>query len=187
MSAPAQPHEPGVWAWRHPVPRGAQGRCIGQTDLPVDRRKAKRLAHRIRAQARRAGWPRCIHTSPLRRCRDVGRCLRAWGWHHVVDARLSELDFGRWEGRPWSAIARDEVDAWCADFAQHAPGGGEPLVHMLARARAWSPGHNGRPALVVAHAGWMLARQWSHAHAQPPSGPGQWPQAPQHGCCWALP
>ena len=38
--------------WRHPQPVGAAGRCIGHTDLPVDARKAKRLAHRIRQAAR---------------------------------------------------------------------------------------------------------------------------------------
>jgi alpha-ribazole phosphatase len=178
--------EPAVIAWRHPKPQGAQGRCIGHTDLAVDRRKAKRLAHRIRAQARRHGWPRCIHTSPLQRCRDVGRWLRAWGWRHVVDVRLLEVDFGRWDGLPWSAIARADVDAWCDDFAHHAPGGGEPLVEVLQRAKDWSAASGRAHALVVAHAGWMLARRWSHTHAQPPLHAGQWPQAPAYGQRWHM-
>ncbi len=181
-----------VIAWRHPKPQGAQGRCIGRTDLPVDRRKAKRLAHRIRRQARLHGWPRCVHTSPLKRCADVGRCLRRWGWRHVVDARLLEVDFGRWDGLPWSAIAHAEVNAWCDDFAQHAPGGGEPLVDVLQRARAWSPradepGQPPLPALIVAHAGWMLARRWALTQANAPRFAAQWPAAPGHGQRWFLP
>ena len=62
-------------AWRHPRPDGVAGRCIGHTDVPVDRRRAKRLAHRIRCAARREGWPKGVWTSPLRRCADVGRWL----------------------------------------------------------------------------------------------------------------
>lgn len=177
---------PWVCAWRHPQPIGAQGRCIGQTDLAVDRRKAKRLAHRIRRMARRQGWPRVVHTSPLQRCAAVGRQLRQWGWRHHVDAALLEMDFGAWDGQAWSAIAHAEVDAWCERFAHHAPGGGEPLVCMLARVAAWPPKPHAMPTLVVAHAGWMLSRQWLLTHPHPPLHASQWPRPPAYGTCWQL-
>jgi len=187
-----------ILAWRHPCPQGFQGRCIGRTDLPIDRRKAKRLAHRIRQAARRHGWPRVVHTSPLRRCADVGRWLRRWGWRHHVDAALLEMDFGRWDGLPWSAIAHAEVDAWVADFAGHAPGGGESLQVMLDRVTRWPRTGMGAPAaedasgvtpapmLVIAHAGWMLARQWQLTHNAPPANAAEWPRAPSHGQAWTL-
>ncbi len=126
-----------LWLWRHPRPEGAAGRCIGQTDLPVHRRRAKRLAHRMRAAARRHGLPREVWTSPLRRCADVGRWLARWGWRHHIDARLLELHFGAWDGQPWHDIAWAEVQAWEADFTGHAPGGGEALAAMAARVAAW--------------------------------------------------
>jgi len=116
--------------WRHPKPVGAAGRCLGRTDLPVDPRKARRLAHRIRQHARCHGLPREILTSPLRRGRDVGRWLRRWGWTHRIEPGLIELDFGTWDGRPWREIAWAEVAAWEADFAGHAPGGGESLDRL---------------------------------------------------------
>jgi alpha-ribazole phosphatase len=170
--------------WRHPRAAGAAGRCIGITDLPVDPRKAKRLAHRIRQQARRQGWPREVHSSPLQRCAHVGRILRSWGWRHHVHPDWRELDFGAWEGRRWTDIARTEVDAWAADFARHAPGQGESLQAMTQRLVAHldrlaamahlanlpqrpassAPGAPGAPVaptsappivLVVAHAGVM--------------------------------
>jgi alpha-ribazole phosphatase len=188
-----------VLAWRHPRPQGFQGRCIGRTDLPIDRRKAKRLAHRIRQAARRHGWPRVVHTSPLRRCADVGRWLRRWGWRHHVDGALLEMDFGRWDGQPWSAIARAEVDAWVADFAGHAPGGGESLRDMLNRVAVWpqagreaplaregDAAPRPEPRLLVAHAGWMLARQWLLAHDAPPGSAADWPRAPAYGQARAL-
>jgi len=167
-----------LWLWRHPRCTGAAGRCIGRTDLPLDPRRAKRLAHRVRQAARRAGLPREVWTSPLQRCRDVGRWLRCWGWRHRVDERLLELHFGAWEGRRWTEIARAEVAAWEAAFVQHAPGDGEPLASLLARVQRFVAERSG-PVLIVAHAGWMQALQW--LREQPPPEARHWPRAPRHG------
>jgi alpha-ribazole phosphatase len=166
-------------AFRHPRPAGAEGRCIGaRTDLPVDRRRAKRLAHRIRRLARLEGLPRVVATSPLRRCADVGRWLRRWGWRHRIDADLREADFGAWDGQPWACIAREEVDAWCAHFMGHAPGGGEPLAEFMARAARWQPTG---AAVVVTHGGWLLARRWPIDHPGEPPTAARWPAAPRYG------
>ncbi|GCL61383.1 histidine phosphatase family protein [Pseudaquabacterium pictum] len=169
----------GLWLWRHPRAQGAAGRCIGRTDLPVDRRRAKRLAHRIRRTARQQGLPRVVWTSPLQRCADVGRWLARWGWQHRTDARLLELDFGRWDGQPWTAIAHADVAAWEADFAHHAPGGGEALAALVARCRQFIAEQGGAtPLLLVAHAGWMQASGLGSADGLRASA---WPPAPRHG------
>lgn len=177
-------------AWRHPRPQGAAGRCIGRTDLPVDRRKAKRLAHRIRQQARRQGWPRVVHSSPLQRCALVGRILRGWGWRHQVHEALLEMDFGRWDGQGWPAIARDDVDAWCADFLHARPGGGESLDQVLDRVQGWWRVHGAAtptaPLLVVAHAGWMLSLQWLLTRDERPRYASQWPAPPGYGVRWLI-
>ncbi|NML16017.1 histidine phosphatase family protein [Azohydromonas caseinilytica] len=170
-----------IWAWRHPRPEGAQGRCIGRTDLRVDPRRARRLARRIDRAARRAGLPRMVWTSPLRRCAAVGRWLRRLGWTHRIDPALLEMDFGAWDGLSWDAIARAEVDAWCADFSHGRPGGGESLARMLERAAAWPVA----PAVVVAHGGWMLARRWSTTRGTLPRV-HEWPAAPGYGELWRL-
>jgi alpha-ribazole phosphatase len=151
-----------LWVWRHPRATGAAGRCIGRTDLAIDRRKAKRLASRIRRAARRHGLPREIWTSPLQRASEVGQVLRGWGWKHRVDARLSELDFGGWDGLAWPEIDRGEVARWEADFVHHAPGGGESQASLRSRletflAETAAPGASPRPLLVVSHAGWISA------------------------------
>lgn len=119
--------------WRHPRPMKVAGRCIGRTEVAVDRRKAKRLAHRVRTWARREGCARVVVTSSLARSCCVGRWLRRWGWTHRIDPRLNELDFGAWDGRLWSEIDAAALGAWCNDFAAHAPGGGEPVAELLAR------------------------------------------------------
>lgn len=177
-----------ILIWRHPLPRGARGRCIGRTDLPVDPRRSKRLAHRIRRAARRARRPRVVWTSPLQRCADVGRWLARWGWHHVCDPRLLELDFGRWDGLPWEAIPVAEIDAWCADFAHHAPGQGEPLAALWARCTGVLAELSGREGVhVVGHGGWMQAAQAIAQGLPLPETAGQWGPPPAHGQCVRLP
>ena len=176
-----------LWAWRHPRPQGAAGRCIGRTDLPVDPRRAKRLAHRIRQTARRHGLPHRVCTSHLQRAADVGRWLRRWGWQHRMDPALAEMNFGAWDGLAWAAVERQEVDAWCADFLHHAPGGGEPLCALFERVRAsvtslradTVPG----PWLIVSHGGWMLACGWLVSGRPWPTRADQWPAAPGYGAC----
>lgn len=173
-----------VHAWRHPRPRGAAGRCVGaRTDLAVDPRKAKRLAHRIRAHARRTGTLRLVVTSPLRRCHAVGLWLARWGWPHRVEARLLELDFGEWDGRAWTDVPQAEIDAWVADFADRAPGGGESVAALLQRVSdglaCLQPG-----CAVVTHGGWLSAAQWLDStegrQAGAPSA-DRWPAAPAYG------
>ncbi|MEO7855009.1 MAG: histidine phosphatase family protein [Rubrivivax sp.] len=182
------PARPTVWAWRHPRAEGAAGRCIGRTDLAVDARRAKGLARRIQATARRHGLPHEVHTSPLRRCADVGRWLRRWGWRHFVDTELLELDFGRWEGRLWDEIERAEVDDWCVAFTSTPPGGGETLDALLARAARWrNPQAPKASVLMVAHAGWMLARRWQCHHGNTPPSADAWPLPPRHEALWLLP
>ena len=163
---------PAFTIWRHPKPRGAAGRCIGaRTDLPVDSRKAKRLAHRIRAHARRHGLPREVVTSPLARAAEVGRWLHRWGFRWQVDAALAELDFGAWDGQPWSAIARDAFDRWMDDFCGFDFDGGEPLAALLARAAAWQP----PCALAVGHGGWITAWRWARRSPGVQPTPATWP------------
>jgi alpha-ribazole phosphatase len=150
-----------VVVWRHPKPRDVAGRCVGRTDVVVDRRKAKRLAHRVRQWARRQRAPRVVVTSPLQRAADVGRWLARWGWQHRIDSRVSELDFGAWDGQRWDAIGAAAVDAWCADFARHAPGGGESVEQLLQRCRSFLDQQaDSAPCCVVAHAGWISAARW---------------------------
>lgn len=171
------------WCWRHPSARGASGRCIGRTDLGVDPRKAKRLAHRIRAAARRHALPRAVWVSPLQRAHAVGRWLQRWGWRLRVDARLCEMDFGTWDGQAWCEVPWAEVEAWQGDLLHHAPGGGESLLQVAARVRSFVGGLNSGPHILVGHGGWINALL--HVPDMPlgllhmPAS--AWPAPPRHG------
>jgi alpha-ribazole phosphatase len=171
-----------IHAWRHPKPIGAEGRCIGaRTDLPVDPRKAKRLAHRIRDQVRREGLPREVTTSPLRRCRDVARWLQRFGFRCTVDARLIEADFGTWDGRRWNDIACEEIDAWAADLDAYRPGGDGESVREL-RARVVDVLRGSPPALLITHGGWISTASWiERAGPAVAADASRWPTPPAVG------
>jgi alpha-ribazole phosphatase len=163
--------------WRHPRPLGGQGCCIGCTDLAVDARKAKRLAHRIRRRVRRDGGPRVVVTSSLARGWAVGRWLARWGFVHHIDDRLRELDFGRWDGCFWGDIDPVEISAWTDRFADHAPGGGESVRQLMARCRSFLDERPDVPCYAVGHAGWISAARWVAAGHMEPLGAAEWPVA----------
>ncbi len=167
------------WCWRHPKARGAAGRCIGSTDLDVDPRKAKRLAHRIRNTARRHGLAREVWVSPLQRALRTGQWLRCWGWVLHVDARLAELDFGHWDDKLWADIPWHEVQRWEQDLLQHAPGGGESLATLSLRVRSFVAEQQQRSCLLVSHGGWIntLLHVPSGTQHLPASA---WPAPPRH-------
>ncbi|MEO3713152.1 histidine phosphatase family protein [Roseateles flavus] len=174
----------GITVWRHPRPEGVKGRCIGaRSDVPVHWRRAKRLARRIQAHARRHRLPHEIWTSPLQRCADVGRWLRRWGWTHHTRDDLREMDFGAWDGRAWHDIPKAEVDAWVADFLGFAPEGGESLQALLDRVTACALPAG---ALAVSHGGWMLARRWRHEQPQRQPSADRWPRPPNYGEAWRV-
>ncbi len=132
--SPATDHG-GLWLVRHARPLVDAGTCYGLTDVAVDpaenRAAARRLARIIAPNA-------MIRSSPLRRCTALAHALRSvrpdLQWQ--TDARIAEMDFGRWEGRPWRDIPRAELDLWTAQFASWRFGGAESVQHMLDRVNA---------------------------------------------------
>jgi alpha-ribazole phosphatase len=53
-----------------------------------------------------------------------------------LDNRLMELNFGKWEGLAWEAIAKEEIDAWVEDFSNYRTGGGESTQMILTRVKS---------------------------------------------------
>lgn len=123
--------------------------------------------------------PHVVVTSSLERAAATGRWLASWGWHHRIDDRLIELDFGTWDGRPWAEIEVAEIEAWCADFAEHRPGGGESVKALLARCSGFVA--EAPPVAVVGHAGWISAARWSQVEGSPPLSAALWPASVAYG------
>lgn len=77
------------------------------------------------------------------------------------------MDFGAWEGRPWEAIPRAEIDAWAADVAGYAPPGGESPRALQQRALEFVAGLAVAEAVIVTHAG-VIRTLLAHRRGLPP-------------------
>jgi len=137
---------------RHTRPAVAEGTCYGRSDLDLAPDFDEALAAILRDLPEVAR----IVTSPLRRCRRLAEAIAAdRALPLTADARLAELDFGRWEGLAWAAIPRAELDAWAADFHGARPHGGESVAMLAARVGAAlaDTAASRPPVLWVAHSG----------------------------------
>jgi alpha-ribazole phosphatase len=122
---------------RHPKPEHADGVCYGRLDLSVDSAESARTLVEVRERIPPEIWQQApIVTSPLARCANFANALAAPGTAQVAD-ELIEMDFGTWEGRPWQAISREELDRWSLDLWTYRPGDGENAVSIAARWERW--------------------------------------------------
>jgi alpha-ribazole phosphatase len=134
---------------RHPRPLIAGGLCYGQLD--VDCEDPQVLATQL-ARSLPADTP--VISSPLRRARRLALALDPQA---TADARLSEINFGAWEGQPWDSIARTALDAWAADLLNFVPPGGESVADLQRRALDFVASLAVPRAALVTHAGIMRA------------------------------
>lgn len=142
---------------RHTTPDIALGTCYGQLDVGVAPGFAEEASRTL-------GWlppQQLVLTSPLIRASTLAAYLAdAWRSELRSDARLMEKHFGAWEGRAWGSIAREELDAWAADFMEYAPPGGESAQQVMSRAHALLQDVSALPhasVALVAHAGSIRA------------------------------
>lgn len=162
-----------LWLQRHAQPLVAPGVCYGRTDMAADDKATAAAAQALQsawaAEALPAGT---VWHSPLQRCTQLAAALQTQAPAFQLRAcnDLAEMDFGVWEGQRWDGIAREEMQAWTADFMAYAPGGGESLATMMARitraldAARQQARETGQPVLWISHAGvaqcahWLLTR-----------------------------
>lgn len=165
-----------IWAVRH-APVQLPGICYGQSEveptLSVDEATAI-VRDRLGSEV-----PAYVWSSPWRRCADVARALAAgWSAPHAIDARLSELSFGTWEGRAWAEIEGQDPDRyrrWMARWESEAPPSGEAPPQLMARVAEWVDALEPRgPHLLIAHAGVvralrvrLLGQSWQQAMSEP--------------------
>ena len=124
-------------------------------------------AAQSQGQAQSLRWQRIV-SSPLRRCADFAHELAAqWALPLSIDERLSELDFGDWEGRHYSELMAEADSAtalqgFWTDPWRHPPPQGERLEMFEQRvlsvwnelsATAAAEQSAGDTTLVVTHGG----------------------------------
>ena len=139
---------------RHTRPLGVDGLCYGATEVDL----APGFEAEAGVIAARLGRADRILTSPLGRCRRLAERLGAMlGAPVIVADDWREMNFGAWEGRPWDAIPRAELDAWAADLLNARPHGGESVGHLLARTRRALLQCGPGVTVAVTHAGVIRA------------------------------
>lgn len=133
-------------------------RAQGFTDTPLNdtgRRQAAELAERVAPMGIASLW-----SSDLSRARETAEIVgAATGLSPRLDARLREASRGRWEGRRFIDIEREEPDlyaAWRSAGDRFRFPGGESLLEQQQRVIAALDDIRGAgelPALVVCHGG----------------------------------
>lgn len=142
-----------ILAVRHPRPIVGARICIGRTDVGLaaaPEGEAERLLAEVGEPIER------IVSSPLSRALDVARALAQHSGAPLhADDRLTDQDFGSWEGKAWASLPRLETVAWQSDPIHYAPGGGESVSAMLRRVRhVWARlASSEDTTLVMTHAG----------------------------------
>lgn len=184
-----------LWLVRHPRPLVAPGVCYGRLDVAADPEHQRQVRDQL---AEQLPWGAALHHSPRQRCAKLAQALRevrpdlqsaspAGG-----DPDLAEMDFGSWEGQTWDALGEAALSAWTAQFADHAPGGGETVNQVmqrveraLQRTRVQTP--EGQAAVWITHAGVIRAVQLLRQGVRHVERATQWPtQGPACGewqCC----
>jgi broad specificity phosphatase PhoE len=141
------------------------GRLQGHRDIPLNqtgRAQAVRCGEILRDLFVREGRSAadCDHvSSPLSRARETMEIVRATlgiaPTGYGIDARLTEISFGEWEGLTYAevmlrdpdVVARREADKW-----EFMPPGGENYRQLAHRVGAWYASLE-RDTVVSAHGG----------------------------------
>jgi alpha-ribazole phosphatase len=148
---------------RHgPTEWNALRRFQGRTDIPLS--VLGRAAARAIAQTLRSERFDRIYSSDLVRAAETARILgESRGADIMLDERLREFDFGRWEGLTWDEIVT--ADPQLAGHSStavklYAPEGGESFPQVSARVAQFLDDltrENPGAAAVVTHAGVLHA------------------------------
>jgi alpha-ribazole phosphatase len=151
---------PVLFVARH-APVAAPGVCYGQSDVPTQVDPAEAAAILLGQVARGGLRIDLVWTSPWQRTHAPATAIaERLGVPVVVDARISELSFGTWEGQAFSLLESDaRFVSWMSDWQHEAPPGGERLSDLVDRVRSWRSDVRARGdvALALTHAGVIRA------------------------------
>ncbi len=144
---------------RHPPLPDSAGLCYGRLDITLDASVFTDAAASL--QDRLPSLP--ILSSPAQRCIGLARAMirkniqgQSDTCDIATDPRLLEMNFGAWEGQPWSELPRAALDHWALDVAHYCPPNGESFSNVVARLRAVLDELQA-PHLIVTHAGVIRA------------------------------
>ncbi|WP_430815036.1 alpha-ribazole phosphatase [Carboxylicivirga sp. RSCT41] len=128
-----------IWLIRHTTPDIDKGICYGQLDLNIID-SFKKEADAIKTHLAAIDFKQ-VFASPLVRCKKLAEEL--FPEHEITYSNLlKEIDFGDWEGKPWEAIPRNEMNQWSDDYINNQVPNGESFRQLLERTNAFIDGLN---------------------------------------------
>lgn len=72
----------------------------------------------------------------------------------IIDKRLTEMNFGHWEGKLWDEIPRDCLDEWAKNIEHFCIPGGESYQDVVQRISFFIKDHaHEREIFLITHAG----------------------------------
>lgn len=141
---------------RHCATEVEKGRFVGSTDVAI----AAGCEEKIAVLAGLLPQNSTCYCSPMLRTRQTHQLLCSHGWNQemMVDERVREIDFGRWELKNFSEISREEpdmIDHWKAYHGFSFPEG-DSVAEFIERVGSWLAEirvTNAENIVLVAHGG----------------------------------
>jgi alpha-ribazole phosphatase len=144
-----------LYILRHSPVDNPEGLCYGQSEMPIKKDFSHGLEI-LKDYFSRIQNLSVYHSGSLR-TQFLGDAL---GFKHAIpDARLHELNFGNWEGKPWKDIPEKEIQHWMYRYYFSKVTGGESFEEMNQRIRDFIKSilvpriQSPSPLLVITHAG----------------------------------
>ncbi len=140
---------------RHIEPNIAKGICYGQLDVPlIDNYHEQH--EKIKQQLVSASFDK-VYSSPLIRCRLLAEVFNE---NFITDDRISELNFGDWEGKAWNEIDETDLNFWMQNYIKVPATNGESLLDLIKRVTHFFEDlkkQNLKSVLLISHAGVIKA------------------------------
>lgn len=145
-----------IYLIRHTPTEAEQGLCYGQSDIGLAGSFADDFAALKQKLPPMVSENR-VFSSPLRRCLALANRLSD---RVTTDPRLTEINFGDWEGLRFDALDQFLLRQWTDNFVDQAPPNGESFAELCRRAGEFWRELLASPckqALIITHAGTIRA------------------------------
>jgi alpha-ribazole phosphatase len=118
-----------IYLTRHSVVYNPNKLCYGQSEIPLEENFTADFDW-IKDHLNLTG-DTIFYSSPFRRCTKLANYLS--DDDYKTDNRITELNFGDWEMKPWNEIPEKELNPWMEDFVNHRMKNGENFNDLYDR------------------------------------------------------
>lgn len=118
-----------IYLIRHSAVYNPNKLCYGQSEIPLEENFTidfDWIKDHLQLQENTL-----FYSSPFKRCTKLANFLS--DDQYKTDSRLTELNFGDWEMKPWNSIPEKELNPWMEDFVNHRMKNGENFTDLYER------------------------------------------------------